>query len=107
MAEQIRFEMYQGTSDGLRIRFKINGSVYTMGENDKLVLNVSSCVGATKILHKETTTDTISFLPSDTVSIDPGTYVFDVTLIKNSGSEIIKIIDPESRFIIKGVVGNG
>lgn len=85
--------------------FKVNIDNYTYASGDTLTMTIKSSINdnAAVITKTIAANSTFSFVPLDTGSLDPKSYVYDVKLNIDATSEVFTVIGTHTFALVKGV----
>jgi hypothetical protein len=100
------WRLVAGDSDANTVAISFDGTPYTFVTGDKLILTVKASANAeTAVLTKEFTDEHVNLVPSDTASITPGDYIYDLKLERDDG--IHKTLFSQCKFILaKGLTAD-
>ena len=84
---------------------KVNVDNYTYASGDTMVLTMKESIDDNSATLTKTIpgNGTFAFVPSDTSSLSPKTYVFDIKLNVDATDEVFTVIDTHNFTIVKGV----
>jgi len=93
------WRLVAGDSDANTFAISFDDVPYTFVTGDKLILTVkASADDETAVLTKEFTDEHVNLVPSDTASITPGNYIYDLKLERADG--VHKTLFSQCKFLL-------